>query len=268
MSNNTLTHYTTDKINNPILLAEHFSKSGYFQDAKDISKAVVKIIAGQELGFGPMASMAGFHIIQGKPTLSANLMAAAIKRSGKYNFKVKIINDEVCTIQFFEQGQDCGESTFTIEEAKKAGTQNLAKFPKNMLYARALSNGAKWFCPDVLNGSPIYTPEELGATIDSEGEVIDTNDKPKIALISDAQLKYLLKSLLPQLSVLQDVSVDTLQSKIRETMKVDSITELSSVQAKACIDSAEAKILALREQKSKEETQELPLPDKPLPVQV
>ena len=42
-----------------------------------------------------------------------------------------------------------------------------------MLYARALSNGARWFCPDVLNGSPIYTPEELGANVNEDGEVID-----------------------------------------------------------------------------------------------
>jgi hypothetical protein len=36
-----------------------------------------------------------------------------------------------------------------------------------MLYARALSNGAKWYCPDVFGG-PIYTPDELGAVVDGE----------------------------------------------------------------------------------------------------
>lgn len=170
---NTLTTHTPDQIKNPILLAEHFVKSGYFKDTNDISKAVTKIVAGSELGFGPMASMAGFHIIQGKPTISSNLMGAAIKRSGKYNFKVLEISEIICRIEFFENKESCGTSTFTIEEARKAGTQNLLKYPKNMLYARALSNGAKWFCPDILNGSPIYTPEELGAEIDAEGEVIN-----------------------------------------------------------------------------------------------
>lgn len=179
---NTLTQsqYTPDQIKNPMLLAEHFAKSGYFKDTADISKALVKIVAGQELGFGPMASMAGFHIIQGKPTLSSNLMAAAIKRSGKYNFKVKELTDKVCTIDFYEDKENCGTSTFTIEEAKNAGTQNLQKFPKNMLYARALSNGAKWYCPDVLNGSPIYTPEELGANTNEDGEVIE--DSPTVTV--------------------------------------------------------------------------------------
>jgi hypothetical protein len=42
-----------------------------------------------------------------------------------------------------------------------------------MLFARALSNGAKWFCPDIFGGGPIYTPDELGAVIDGEtGQVL------------------------------------------------------------------------------------------------
>lgn len=189
MSNNTLTHYTTTTIKNPLLLAEHFAKSGYFAETKDISRALVKIIAGQELGFGPMASMSGFHIISGKPTLSANLMAAAIKRSCKYNFKVRELTDKICSIEFFEDKESCGISTFTIEEAKKAQTKNLDKYPKNMLYARALSNGAKWYCPDILNGSPIYTPEELGAEVDEEGELIEQKAKtPQELIIEGGQI--------------------------------------------------------------------------------
>lgn len=166
-------------------LANHFIKSGWFKETSDLSKAVVKIVAGQELGFGPMASMSGFHIIQGKPTISSNLMGAAIKRSGKYNFRVKEHTDQICTIEFFENGESCGSSTFTIEEAKKAGTQNLQKYPKNMLYARALSNGAKWHCPDILNGSPIYTPEELGAEVDEEGDIIPEAKKSPLEILKE-----------------------------------------------------------------------------------
>jgi len=49
-----------------------------------------------------------------------------------------------------------------IEDAKKQGTKNLDKFPKNMLYARAMSNGQKWFCPDVFQMA-VYVPEEMQA---------------------------------------------------------------------------------------------------------
>ena len=57
------------------------ARSGYFQDARDAAQAVVKVLAGRELGFPPIASMRGIHIIKGQVALSANLIAAAIKRS-------------------------------------------------------------------------------------------------------------------------------------------------------------------------------------------
>ena len=59
-------------------------------------------------------------------------------------------------------------------------------FPRNMLYARAISNGAKWHCPDVFGG-PVYTPDELGATIDGEtGEMIDVSPTPAAAISAPA----------------------------------------------------------------------------------
>ena len=149
------------------------AKSGYFKDAADEAKAIVKVLAGQELGIGPVASMTGIHIIQGKPAVGASLMAAMVKRSGKYDFRVTELTDKVCSIEFLQNGQSIGVSAFTAEDAKRAGTQNMSKFPRNMLYARAMSNGVKWFTPDVFTG-PIYEPGELGANVDYEtGEVID-----------------------------------------------------------------------------------------------
>jgi hypothetical protein len=204
--NNTLTQsntYNTEQIRNPLLLAQHFANSGYFKDTSDVSKAVVKIVAGQELGFGPMASISGFHIVQGKPTISANLMGAAIKRSGRYNYRVVEMTPSNCIIDFFENGEHCGQSSFSLQDAKVAGTQNIQKFARNMLFARALSNGARWYCPDVLNGSPIYTPEELGAEVNENGEVINVVSQPapkpvEVEYISPEQLQKLLKYTIPK----------------------------------------------------------------------
>jgi hypothetical protein len=42
-----------------------------------------------------------------------------------------------------------------------------------MLFARAMSNGVRWYCPDVTNGNAVYTPEELGAEVDEDGNVIE-----------------------------------------------------------------------------------------------
>jgi hypothetical protein len=141
-----------------------FAESGMFVDAKSAAQAIVKIQAGQEINISPFAAMSGIHIIQGKPAIGAGLMAATVKGSGKYDYKVVSMDETKCSIDFYQGKEKIGNSTFTIEEAKKAGTKNLDKYPKNMLFARAMSNGVKWFTPDVFNGS-VYTPEELNSNV-------------------------------------------------------------------------------------------------------
>jgi hypothetical protein len=156
-------------------LGDILAKSGYFQDTRDAAQAIVKVLAGQELGFGPVASMTGVYIVKGKVSLSANLMGAAVKRSGRYNYRVLELTDEAAEIEFFEDGKGIGRSRFTLQDAQKAGlngSDNWRKYPRNMLFARALSNGVKWYCPDV-TGGPAYTPDELGAVVDEDGEVIE-----------------------------------------------------------------------------------------------
>lgn len=160
----------------PITLGNVLAASGFFQDSREGAQAAVKVMAGQELGFGPIASMTGIYIVKGRVTLSANLMAAAIKRHPAYTFRVKEHNAEVCTIDFLEDGEVIGTSSFSMDDAQAAGlagSETYKKFPKNMLYARALSNGAKWYCPDVFGGA-IYTPDELGEEVDGEtGEILN-----------------------------------------------------------------------------------------------
>lgn len=153
------------------------ARSGYFQDARDAGQAVVKVLAGREIGLGPIASMTGIYVINGRVAIGANVMAAALKRTGRYTYRIIEHSDKVCRIDFMERDgaawAKVGTSEFTIDDARKAGTKNLDKFPRNMLFARAMSNGVRWFAPDVFAGSPAYTPEELGAQVNEDGEVID-----------------------------------------------------------------------------------------------
>lgn len=141
-------------------IGKAFAESGMFPDIKTAAQAVVKIQAGAEMGIPPFAAMSGIHIIQGKPTVGAGLMAANVKGSGKYDYRVVESTEKICSIDFYQGKEKIGNSTFTIEDARKAQTKNLDKFPKNMLFARAISNGVKWFTPDVFSG-PVYVPEEM-----------------------------------------------------------------------------------------------------------
>lgn len=162
-------------------LGKMFAQSQLFKDTKQVEQCAVKIMAGLELGLPPMAAMRSLHVFQGQVTLSAPLMASIIKRAKpKYDYKIRTHTDQVCEIEFFEDGESVGTSSFTIEEARKAelaGKDNWKHHPKNMLFSRALSNGAKWYCAELFNG-PIYTPDEFGATVDAEGTVIDVTPSP------------------------------------------------------------------------------------------
>lgn len=163
-----------------MVLGKVLQASGYFKDVRDQAQAVTKILCGRELGFSPIVSMQGIHIIEGKPALSSNLMATLIKRSGKYDYRVKVWTDAECVLTFREKNgsgwEDVGESSFTMDDAKRAGVVRAggswSKFPKAMLFARSLSQGLRTYCPDV-SAAPIYNPEEMGATVDEEGAVTE-----------------------------------------------------------------------------------------------
>ena len=153
----------------PMTVARAFKESGMFPDLQSEAQAVVKIVAGQEVGFGPMAAMQAVQMIQGRPTFSANALAALVKRHPAYNYRTREHTAEVCSIEFFEDGEPCGISTFSMADAQAAGlnrNQTWEKYPKAMLFARALSQGVRWYAPDVTAGAAAYVPEELGGDYD------------------------------------------------------------------------------------------------------
>lgn len=172
------------------VLARTFAMSGYFQDAQDAAKAVTKIIYGRELGLSPIVSMSSIHIIEGKPAMSSNLMAALIKRSGKYDYRVLRSDNEACVLAFKEKTvkgwEEVGESSFTIDDAKRAGVAARGvwvKYAKAMLFARAISQGLRTYCPDA-SLAPLYVPEELGATVNEDGNVTELPKSARVAEVT------------------------------------------------------------------------------------
>jgi hypothetical protein len=150
-------------------LAQHFAKSGLFADTREATQALVKIQAGTEIGIKPFAAMSGIHIIKGKPSIGSGIIAAKIKSSLKYDYRVVEHTDKVCKIEFFElengKKVSIGISVMELETLRKAGSQNLDKYPRNMLFARSISNGLRFYCPDVFECA-VYTPDEMGVDTD------------------------------------------------------------------------------------------------------
>ena len=150
-------------------------RSGMFRSTVSAEQAVAKVLAGRELGLGPIASMTHVFVIDGKVGLSAGLIGSKIRQHPDYDFRVTEHTEETCSIEFFYRGETAGTSSFSLKDAEQAGLLRQGspwtKYPRNMVYARALTNGARWYAPDAFGGS-VYTPEELGANvrIDATGQ--------------------------------------------------------------------------------------------------
>ena len=167
-------------------VAYAFAASGYFHDVRKVSQAVVKIAAGSELGLGPMASVNGIHFIEGQLSPGANVMATLIRRSladprggVSYDYKILHLDDVKCTIRFSRRFVGTKEwehlqpdITFTIDDARRAGLvkprSGYEKHPQNLLFARTISNGFKWHCPELAGGMPLYDRADMESVVEGE----------------------------------------------------------------------------------------------------
>ena len=129
---------------------------------------------GSMLGLAPMAAITGVHVIEGKPTASAGLISALVRRAGH---KLRIRGDArsaTCQIIRADDPDYTFEVTFTIDDAKAAGLigkKVWQQYAASMLKARAITQCARDACEEALYGLH-YTPEELGAEVDGDGEIV------------------------------------------------------------------------------------------------
>ena len=125
------------------------------------------VLLGRELGLPTMAALRSIHNIQGKHSLSAELMVALVLKSGMAEyFRLVETTDKVCTYETKRKGSEKSLSlSYTIGQAEQAGLISEKKqgpwnkMPTQMLRARCKSELARLEYPDLLAG--LYTPEEL-----------------------------------------------------------------------------------------------------------
>lgn len=139
-------------------------------------KAVAIILKGAELGIPPMHAFAHLVVINGKPSCSAELHLALLARGGVTWKWLKDGADGTAEIEFHRPGFPAPfVGRFSLEDARRAGLASNStweKYPGPMLRARAITAGARMFGADLLAGMS-YTPEELGAKVDEDGEVVE-----------------------------------------------------------------------------------------------
>lgn len=151
--------------------------SGLLPNAVKSPEAAIGImLKGKELGIPPMQAFSSIAIIQGKPTISSELMLALIYK-GLPGSVVDFLetNNTVCKLSAKRPHGKVSVWEFNLEDAKKAGLlskSSWVQYPAAMLRARCISAMARAVFPDALMGCS-YTPEELGAEVSDEGEIIE-----------------------------------------------------------------------------------------------
>lgn len=105
----------------------------------------------------------GLYFVQGKVGMSAEMMAALIRKENHSIVKDPKSNNDICILH--GKRADNGDTwmvSFSIDDARRAGlAKNMYdKYPGIMLYNRAMSMLARQLFPDVIKGAG-YTHDEL-----------------------------------------------------------------------------------------------------------
>ncbi len=163
--------------------AAHLVRSGFLPAAiKTPEQAVAIILTGNELGIPPMQALRQIHVIQGKPTMSAELMLGfAYSRIPGFICDIVESTPERCVVEMSRPNHAKYTHTFTIEDAKALGLHlkdNWKKQPAVMLRWRCISGALKMIAPDAIAG--FYSSEELNPDVSVNYETGEILDTPKV----------------------------------------------------------------------------------------
>ena len=148
------------------------------------ANAFVAAETGAALGLEPLQALASIAVINGRATLSSDLMAAVIRRAG-HTLRIVENSPESVTATLIRADDKKFEFTVTWDKDKavKAGLWGQkgpwSQYPTQMLRARAITEVARQGASEALMGM-IYSPEDFGATITDTGEVIEAEPVDEI----------------------------------------------------------------------------------------
>lgn len=150
--------------------------SGFFKDLNSLSKAITKALIGSQMGMNAIQAINGLVVVEGKVSLDSHAVRSRCIDAG-YNIKVIVSTAKECKLEWSKADEVLGTSEFTWEDAVRtglAGKQNWQKWPSDMLYARATTQGARRYAADAFGGTPVYDRDEM-----IEGTLVDPAEAEK-----------------------------------------------------------------------------------------
>lgn len=151
-----------------IALAEHIAHTEFVpKSLRSVPATTAAILYGREVGLPPMTSLTQTHVIEGKPSMSAEAMRAMVISQGH-----ELIFDEatgaICRMRARRrESQHWTELHWTIDMARAAGLlgkSNWKSYPRAMLIARCTADLCRMVFPDVILGfRSVEEMTDLGA---------------------------------------------------------------------------------------------------------
>ena len=129
------------------------------------ANVLIAVGLGASMGLSPAESLYRIVVIKGKPSASAELIAANVRKAG-HKLRVRVQENPPAAVATIIRADDPDEPTTVsrdMEWAKRMGLDgepNYKKQPATMLSYRAITACARLACPEALYGVA-YTPEEL-----------------------------------------------------------------------------------------------------------
>jgi hypothetical protein len=120
---------------------------------------------GEAVGLSPAVALAEVSVVNGRPSLSAQAMAALVQRAGH---RLRVSGDDteaVAQVIRSDDPEHVHEARFTLADAERAGLTKSAtyqRYPAAMLRARATTAVIRLAAPDVVLGVG-YDPAEVDA---------------------------------------------------------------------------------------------------------
>jgi hypothetical protein len=163
-----------EKIQYAKALAESDLLPGHYK--KRPANLLIALEYAEAFGIAPINAISSVFVIDGKPSASADLIAALIRRAGH---KLRVEGDDKHATATLIRADDPDYeyvASWDLDKAKQArlldkGTWKT--YPGALLRARAITEVARMGASDALFGV-IYTPEEVGADVNEDGVPITT----------------------------------------------------------------------------------------------
>ncbi len=192
----------TQNICSALMRTPHYAKMGH--------EGIFAIVAkAKSLNVDPLDALnGGLYSVQGKVEMASQMMNLLIRQAGHSVRKDPRSDDNICILhgKRADNGDEWCES-FSIEEARRAGIYKehgtWGKYPRDMLFARALSRLARQLYPDVIKGCYV------------EGEIPRQEKEPAQEVIQTITMQEAdeLANLLDKVPDYKDVAVKFLADR-------------------------------------------------------